>query len=182
MEMDDDVMNQQKYASSAMLLVKALVDKENEEGAKSSDGKFAEKLPSIPMHEARQIMTRADFVQQYDHHNIFTIDSKAMVRADSVPMMHAFRDIVNENVDDKSFAVFLEETMERISDIESLGRTREVTLKDLWNGGKYNFTVKDSKGRTDKTLTFDVSRGFKGIHGDETEGDDDDDEEGNTKK
>ena len=41
-------------------------------------------------------MTRADFIQLYDHDNIFTIDSRAMVRADSVPMMNAFREICAE--------------------------------------------------------------------------------------
>jgi len=178
--MDDDVMDQQKYASSAMLLVKALVDMEKEKDAQGYDPETGHKLPSLPLHIARQVMTRADFVQQYDHHNIFTIDSKARVRADSVPMMNAFRDIVNEKVDGKLFTEFLDETMERIGDIESLGRTREVTLKDLWNGGKYNFTVKDFKGQIGKTLTFGVSRGFKGIHGDETESDDEG--EGENKK
>ena len=167
MGMDDDVMNQQKFASSAMLLVKALVERED---AKNYDPEAGHILPTLPLHEARQVMTRADFVQQYDHDNIFTIDSEAMVRADSVPMMNAFRDIVNGKVDGKPFGEFLEETMERIGDIESLGRTREVTLKDLWNGGKYKITIKASKDCTYKTLTFDASRGFKGIHGDGTEG------------
>ncbi len=38
-------------------------------------------LPEIPLHEARQIMTRADFIQSYDQINVFTISSTAMVRA-----------------------------------------------------------------------------------------------------
>jgi hypothetical protein len=164
--MDDDVMDQQKFASSAMLLVKALVDMEKEDDVTNYDPKTGHILPQLPLYKAREIMTRADFIQQYDHDNIFTIDSKAMVRADSVPMMNAFRQIVNSEVDGKPFAQFLDETLERIGDIESLGRTREVTFKDLWNGGKYNMEVKDAKGRTEKTIIFDVSRGHKGIHGD----------------
>lgn len=52
-------------------------------------------LPQIPLHEARQIMTRADSIKCYDHINILTIDSNAMVRADSVPMQNAFREICN---------------------------------------------------------------------------------------
>jgi hypothetical protein len=139
--MDDDVMDQQKYASAAMVLAKALVDME-----KTSDGDsptFDQSgnhvLPSVPLHIARQIMTRADFIQSYDHDNIFTIDSLGQVRADSVPMMRALRTVCKA----EGFETLLEETLERISDIESLGRTREVTIKDLWNGGKYKFNVSD---------------------------------------
>jgi hypothetical protein len=169
--MDDDVMDQQKFASSAMLLAKALVEMEQKEDFESYDPKEGHKLPELGLHKARQIMTRADFIQDYDHDNIFTIDSKAMVRADSVPMMHAFRDIVKEKVDvdgeEKTFDKFLDETLERIGDIESLGRTREITFKDLWNGGKYNMEIKDVQGRTEKNVVFDVSRGHKGIDGDE---------------
>ena len=90
-------------------------------------------LPEIPLHHARQIMTRADFIQSYDHINIFTIDSRAMVRADSVPMFHAFRDICST----PGFDEHLQKTLDRISAIESLGRTREIVAKDLVGGGKY---------------------------------------------
>lgn len=72
----------------------------------------------------------------------------------------------------RRFAEYLEETMERIGDIESLGRTRELTLKDLWNGGEYNLKVKDKKGTVDKTVLFNVTRGRKGINGDEGAGED----------
>src|ERR1700760_4038179 len=160
--MDDDVMDQQKFASAAMVLAKALVDieKEREEEIdqeKSNDYEQAlpdstqttetrsasydahgnHLLPSLPLHKARQVMTRADFIQAYDHDNIFTISADGKVRADSVPMMRAFRSVCNEPGFDK----FLEQTLERIGDIESLGRTRELTIKDLWNGGKYKLVV-----------------------------------------
>jgi hypothetical protein len=152
-EMDDDVMDQQKYASAAMVLAKALVEKEKDMATKY-DPKLGHILPAIPLHEARQIMTRADFIQSYDHDNIFSIDADAMVRADSVPMMNAFREIcAQEDFDD-----FLEATLDRISDIESLGRTRELTIKDLWNGGKYNVTTRDRKGYVDKQITFEVAK------------------------
>jgi hypothetical protein len=151
--MDDDVMDQQKYASAAMVLAKALVDKEKEMSI-SYDVKRGHLLPAIPLHEARQIMTRADFIQSYDHDNLFSIDADALVRADSVPMMNAFREIcAQEGFDD-----FLEATLNRISDIESLGRTRELTIKDLWNGGKYNVTTNDRKGYLDKQITFEVAK------------------------
>lgn len=79
--MDDDVMDQQKYASAAMVLAKKLVDMESEEGWEPYNAEVGHILPQLPLHKAREEMTRADFIQSYDHHNIFTIDSKAMVRA-----------------------------------------------------------------------------------------------------
>lgn len=139
-EMDDDVMDQQKYASAAMVLAKALVDQEREVGAKlHPEDRYL--LPQIPLHKARQIMTRADFIKDYDHINIFTIDAQAMVRADSVPMMNAFREICNE----EGFEEHLEATLNRISAIESLGRTRELVAKDLVGGALYKI-----KGRPDR--------------------------------
>lgn len=133
--MDDDVMDQQKFASAAMVLAKALVDMEADSEFKMYDEDGNHNLASMPLHKARQVMTRADFIQSYDHDNIFTIDSAGRVRADSVPMMRAFRSVCSQ----EGFAQFLDDTLERIGDIESLGRTRELTIKDLWNGGKYRF-------------------------------------------
>jgi hypothetical protein len=63
-----------------MVLAKALVDKQNEMDT-TYDEHRGHILPEIPLHEARQIMTRADFIKSYDHINVFTIDSHAMVRA-----------------------------------------------------------------------------------------------------
>ena len=137
--MDDDVMDQQKYASAAMVLAKALVDQEKND-RESHDPQHGRLLPQIPLHQAREIMTRADFIKDYDHINIFTIDAKAMVRADSVPMLNAFRQICSEPGFDKHLTA----TLDRISAIESLGRTREVVAKDLI-AGKYRV-----RGRLDR--------------------------------
>lgn len=63
-----------------MVLAKALVDQEKEMD-KTYDPEKGHILPQIPLHKAREIMTRADFIQSYDHINVFTIDSRAMVRA-----------------------------------------------------------------------------------------------------
>lgn len=140
-EMDDDVMDQQKYASAAMVLAKALVDQEKENGANYHEEK-GHILPQIPLHKAREIMTRADFIQSYDHINIFTIDAEAMVRADSVPMQNAFRQICSED----GFDEHLQATLDRISAIESLGRTREIVAKDLVSG-TYKITTKADSDR-----------------------------------
>jgi len=150
-EMDDDVMDEQKHASAAMVLAKALVDKEKEMD-KRYDPQIGHILPEIPLHEAREIMTRADFIQSYDHDNLFHIDSRAMVRADSVPMQHAIREICSWDKFDKH----LEGTLDRIGDIESLGRTRELTIKDLWDQGKYKIAMLDHKGRENGTVEFSV--------------------------
>ncbi|KAI9885038.1 MAG: hypothetical protein M1823_003172 [Watsoniomyces obsoletus] len=142
MEADDDTLDQQKYASTAMVLAKALVDKQQEMD-RTYDPERGHILPEIPLHEARQIMTRVDFIQKHDHVNIFTIDSRAMVRADSVPMQRAFQEICAQ----PGFDAHLEGTLQRIGDIESLGRTRELVAKDLWNQGKYKFTTMPAGGR-----------------------------------
>ncbi|CAK4031688.1 unnamed protein product [Lecanosticta acicola] len=152
-EMDDDVMDQQKYASAAMVLAKALVELEREMES-TYDPEHGHILPEIPLHKARQVMTRADFIQSYDAINIFAIDSNAKVRADSVPMMNAFREICSE----EGFDEYLEATLNRIGDIESLGRTRELTIKDLWDKGKYRVRLEDARGRGTGGLTFEVEK------------------------
>lgn len=76
-------------------------------------------------------------------------------------MMNAFREICSE----EGFDEFLEATLDRIGDIESLGRTRELTIKDLWDGGKYRVKMQD------KELTFECEKPEE-----EEEGDDDSNE------
>ncbi|KAL9628465.1 MAG: hypothetical protein Q9204_005868 [Flavoplaca sp. TL-2023a] len=150
-DMDDDVMDQQKYASAAMVLAKALVDQEKKQGS-LYDPETGRILPQIPLHKAREIMTRADFIKDYDHINIFTIDAQAMVRADSVPMLNAFRQICN----DEGFEEHLQATLDRISAIESLGRTREIVAKDLIEN------IYQIQGRPDKGAGIRVSIREKG--------------------
>jgi hypothetical protein len=160
MGMDDDVMDQQKYASAAMVLALALVDLEKEQEIWHPE--HGHILPELPLWRARQVMTRADFIKSYDHINIFTITSTAMVRADSVPLMRAFREICRE----KGFREYLEDTLQRISDIESLGRTREIVAKDLVLGGKYHIVTEGGKK---KQIMLEMPE----------EEDDDDEDEGN---
>jgi hypothetical protein len=129
-----------------MVLAQALVaaESEMENSYNPDDGSHV--IPQIPLHIARQIMTRADFIKSYDHINLFTITSEALVRADSVPMQRAFKAICSE----KGFDKHLEATLQRISDIESLGRTREIVAKDLVLGGKYSIVMRDGQRRGEK--------------------------------
>lgn len=97
------------------------------------DPEIGHVLPSFPLHEAQQIMTRPDFVRTLDRLNLFSITSRAQVRASSVPMHRAVRQIVGE----PGFREHLQNTLDRIGAIESLGRTRELVAKDLVLGAKY---------------------------------------------
>ncbi|MCJ1412681.1 hypothetical protein MMC19_006778 [Ptychographa xylographoides] len=150
-EMDDDVMDQQKYCSAALVLAFHLVSLSKvRRHDPAADGSHI--LPEIPLHLARQVMTRADFIQSYDHINIFTIDSRGMVRADSVPMQRAFEEICGE----EGFREHLEKTLKRISEIESLGRTRELVAKDLV-GGWRSFALDIRGGRDNITAPVGTS-------------------------
>ena len=117
-----------------MVLALALVDKE-EEMDRTYDPETGHVLPWFPMHKAQEIMTRADFIRELDRQNLFTITSTAQVRASSVPMHRAFREICAE----PGFRAFLADTLDRIAAIESLGRTRELVAKDLVHGGRYEY-------------------------------------------
>jgi hypothetical protein len=114
-------------------------------------------LPEFPLYKARYIMTRADFIRQHHDLSIFAINSRAMVRADSVPMQRAFDEICSE----PGFEEFLDATLERIGNIESLGRTKELTFKDLWEGGKYKITTRDRKGNIQGEVEMETVEGKK---------------------
>lgn len=122
-----------------MVLALALVDKELKNGP-FYDPEVGHVLPSFPFHIAQEIMTRSDFIRQLDSLNIMTITSRADVRASSVPMHRAFQEICSI----PRFRKHLDRTIQRIADIESLGRTRELVAKDLVLGGEYNL---DPAGR-----------------------------------
>lgn len=134
-EMDDDVMDQQKWASASMVLALALVDQEKEMD-KTYDEIDGHMLPAFQMHKAQQIMTRCDFIRDLDRLNLFTITSTASVRASSVPMHRAFQEICSA----PGFREHLQATLDRISAIESLGRTRELVSKDMVQGGQYELS------------------------------------------
>lgn len=140
--------------AAAMVLAQALVDLENAQNVTpppsppplphTGDAESAShRLPSFPMHIAQQIQTRADFVRELDRLNLFTITSSAQMRASSVPMHRAFREICSL----PGFREHLEKTNERIAAIESLGRTRELVAKDLVLGGKYDIEREGKGGK-----------------------------------
>lgn len=141
-EMDDDVMEFGKFSSSAMLLMREFVEMDRQHMntliskalPDAKDSKKNHHLPELPLWRARQVMTRPDYIQQYDNLNIFTVDLDSRVRADSVPMMRAFHEIASQ----PHFDQLLDETVERVAAIESLGRTREIVMKDLLQGDTYD--------------------------------------------
>lgn len=146
-DMDDDVVESGKFSTSAMLLMRELVELDRKK--KKTKNKGAEvdpddqvHLPELPLWRARQIMTRPDYIQEYDRRNIFTIDAHSNVRADSVPMMQAFHRIASS----PNFDSLLQETIDRVSEIESLQRTREIVSKDLGHGKKYKLSTAREPG------------------------------------
>jgi hypothetical protein len=149
-EMDDDAEDQQTYCSAVWFLAKAFVAKEKEMAAKDNyDGR----LPQIPIHEAREIMTRADYIQTIDHINLITIDSNGMVQAESVAMQNAFREICSQD----GFEEHLQATLRRLDELESLGRTREVTLKDLKDDVVFQAVLGKAKANDDGLMETSTS-------------------------
>jgi len=132
--------------AAAAVLATALVDKEADMDNKCYDPKLGHVLPTFPLHIAQQIMTRADFVRALDRLNLFSITSDAQVRASSVPMQRAFKEIVAQ----EGFREHLVATIDRIAAIESLGRTRELVAKDLTLGATYE--IKKGKGGIEVTI------------------------------
>jgi hypothetical protein len=97
-DMDDDVMEHGKFATSAMLLMRAMVQMDNDRQTNTSPEILAiedHEVPKIPLWRASQIMTRPDYIQVYDNINLFTIDSMSRVKPDSVAMLQAFREIAS---------------------------------------------------------------------------------------
>ncbi|KAG5418771.1 hypothetical protein I9W82_003489 [Candida metapsilosis] len=163
MEMDDDVMESGKFSTSAMLLMREFVEMDRKRmnliTSKDTRDLSDHHLPELPLWRARQIMTRADYIQRYDNSNIFTIDSESRVRADSVPMMRAFHEIASQ----PHFDELLQDTIDRVGDIESLGRTREVVLKDLNLGSRY---ILQGINGDQVTMTMIKSAKEADLHGD----------------
>ncbi|KIS71564.1 uncharacterized protein UMAG_12107 [Mycosarcoma maydis] len=125
--------------------------------------------PHLTWGEARQTMTRPDFIMELDHLNIIHIDRHHHIRADSMPLLRAMRRVAeSEGYGDK-----LESVMDRVSAIESLGRTRELLWKEQGDHGKF-LIKKDHKGREIETWTLLGGDERLGRVTDEDSGDGDD--------
>jgi len=146
-DLDDDVMDEQKWSSYSWVLLREFVkmwkEQKEEVAEKVCKGELDPAamddlpLPSIPYYKCRQIMTRADFLEELDRLNIVSINVDHQVRLDSMLILHAAKDVVEED----GFDEILDSVRERIDEIESLHRTRELTFKDLDKGDRITLSV-----------------------------------------
>ncbi|CEL56561.1 hypothetical protein RSOLAG1IB_07910 [Rhizoctonia solani AG-1 IB] len=136
---DDDVMDEQKWSSCTWLLLREFVKRREQEEAKGDSDPSTKSIdmPKISYYECRQIMTRPDFINQLDHLNIISIDPKQEVRLDSMLTLEAARKVVNED----GFDELLQGVRDRVDEIESLHRTRELTFKDVESGDRIRVMV-----------------------------------------
>ncbi|KAJ6593510.1 hypothetical protein B0H19DRAFT_1205053 [Mycena capillaripes] len=151
-DLDDDVMDEQKWSSCSWLLLREFVRLRKEQERVRDEAIAAGQLskddvdlplPTIPYWRCRQIMTRADFLEELDRANIIAIDVQHDVRPDSMLILHAARQVVEE----EGFDDILDNVRDRIDEIESLHRTRELTFKDVDAGDKIRLSV-DKGGRS----------------------------------
>ncbi|KAH7927457.1 hypothetical protein BV22DRAFT_1127376 [Leucogyrophana mollusca] len=156
---DDDVMDEQKWSSCTWLLLQEFVKLYQEQERmreESGDGSDWDPLtlPSIPYWRCRQIMTRPDYMEggfpliiiytnlvlhspDLDRVNIISIDVNLDVRPDSMLILHAAREVVEES----GFQDLLDGVRARVDEIESLHRTRELTFKDVAAGDRIRLRV-----------------------------------------
>ncbi|KAF9071642.1 hypothetical protein BDP27DRAFT_1500185 [Rhodocollybia butyracea] len=133
---DDDVMDEQKWSSCSWLLLQEFVKmrqqqerEREEEMMKLGKDELPElDMPSIPYWKCRQIMTRADFLEELDRVNIISIDVNHNVRPDSMLILLAARQVVEQ----EDFEEVLNSVRNRIDEIESLHRTRELTVRSTF--------------------------------------------------
>ncbi|CDO78235.1 hypothetical protein BN946_scf184608.g5 [Trametes cinnabarina] len=144
---DDDVMDEQKWSSCSWLLLREFVRKHQQEmqrrqeavvrGEATAEELDTISLPRISYYECRQIMTRPDFMDELDRKNIIAIDINHDVTPDSWLILHAAEEVVGED----GFDDLLDSVRDRVDEIESLHRTRELTFKDVDAGDRIRLTV-----------------------------------------
>ncbi|GAB1526365.1 hypothetical protein RhiTH_009532 [Rhizoctonia solani] len=151
---DDDVEEEAKWASCTWLLLQEFVRRRVEmekrldlESSESGGPANVDHIPvpSIPYFECRRIMTRGDFLARLDQMNIISIDVHYQVRLDSMLTLEAAREVVSE----PEFEPMLKGVLTRVDELESLGRTRELTFKDVKPGDRIKVVI-DKTGRIDK--------------------------------
>ncbi|KZV97832.1 hypothetical protein EXIGLDRAFT_607590 [Exidia glandulosa HHB12029] len=134
---DDDVMDEQKWSSCSWLLLREFVRRrkaqEEEFYRALKAGEVGEEdyhrleMPKIPFIEARQIMTRADFIEELDTLNIIAIDIHHNITPESMLILHAARSVVEVD----GFDDMLDNVRDRIDEIEGLHRQRELIVRLL---------------------------------------------------
>ncbi|GAA5870409.1 hypothetical protein JCM16303_001994 [Sporobolomyces ruberrimus] len=149
-DLDDDVMDEQKvsYCSfylfqhfaklagdpKAEISVAALKQIEKEELDDVSDDTIASDLVNslpdeldikVTYRNARFIMTRPDYIDDLDSWHIINVDKHHYVRPDSRLMLTVFKEIAAE----EDFQDQIDNVSDRVNAIESLHRTRELTVK-----------------------------------------------------
>ncbi|KIY50264.1 hypothetical protein FISHEDRAFT_39627 [Fistulina hepatica ATCC 64428] len=147
---DDDVMDEQKWSSCSWLLLREFAkqrrETEREHAEKIASGEWTTEtapdvplpvFPYVPQWKCRQIMTRADFLEELDRKNIIAIDVNHNVRPDSMLILHAAIEVTEE----EGFDELLSSVRNRVDEIESLHRTRELTFKDVDVGDCIRLTV-----------------------------------------
>ncbi|KDN34453.1 hypothetical protein RSAG8_12457, partial [Rhizoctonia solani AG-8 WAC10335] len=100
-------------------------------------------VPSIPYYECRRIMTRGDFLARLDQMNIISIDVHYQVQLDSMVTLEAAREVVSQ----PDFEPMLQSVLARVDELESLGRTRELTFKDIKSGDRIQLVI-DKTGQS----------------------------------
>ncbi|CAE6443255.1 unnamed protein product [Rhizoctonia solani] len=148
---DDDVEEEAKWASCTWLLLREFVRRRAamEEKLKLGGSKTGEPatidhvpVPSIPYYECRRIMTRGDFLARLDQMNIISIDVHHQVQLDSMLTLEAAREVVSE----PDFEPMLKGVLARVDELESLGRTRELTFKDVKTGDRVEIVIDKTGG------------------------------------
>lgn len=144
---DDDVMDEQKWSSCSWLLLREFVQQRREDerkrrkavksGKLSPDDLDELPLPKIPYYKCRQIMTRPDFLEGLDRANIIAIDTDHNVTPDSLLILRAAQEVVEKS----GFNKLLDDVRNRVDEIESLHRTRELTFKDVNAGDRIRVSV-----------------------------------------
>ncbi|KAH7345523.1 hypothetical protein B0J17DRAFT_640209 [Rhizoctonia solani] len=150
---DDDVEEEAKWASCTWLLLREFVRrraKMEEEFAASKTAGVEPAVdhvpvPSIPYYECRRIMTRGDFLARLDQMNIISIDVHHQVQLDSMVTLEAARAVVSE----PEFEPMLQGVLARVDELESLGRTRELTFKDVKSGDRIQVVI-DKTGKSNQ--------------------------------
>ncbi|EJD51379.1 hypothetical protein AURDEDRAFT_135079 [Auricularia subglabra TFB-10046 SS5] len=134
----EDCAEDQKWSSCSWLLLRELVRlrQEQEDAFKVAQSRggideIADEwlhrlpLPRIPYHRARQIMMRADFIEELDTLNIIALDTHHNVMPDSMLILQAARQVI----EGYGFDAKLERVRTRIDEVEGLRCQREIVVR-----------------------------------------------------